>query len=203
MSKLAKSKDYVKRLLQDCKSWQVPCLSCDELMVILKKHPERKAFIVKTEMAYYAHIHKADKIARPDLFRLSGISHDEKLENLSALLTDAFYDTICTKVANLPTNQDLLNTLNNIDSTANDEVAVTCLNTGEMLAIAWKIAKNKYHWYIGYLKEQTDDFMAIDHLELVTEDSNVQWRYPLSEDIHTVENGQVLQIKVDGEWDSV
>ena len=47
------------------------------------------------------------------------------------------------------------------------------------------------------MKEQADDSMVIDHLERVTEDSNVQWRY------HTVENRQVLQIKVDGEWDSV
>ena len=114
-----------------------------------------------------------------------------------------FYDTTSTTVANLPTIHDLLNALINIDSTANDEVTAICPNTGDMLAIAWKIVKNKYHWYIGYLKEQTDDSMVIDHLERVTEDSNVQWRYPLSEDIHTVEIGQVLQIKVDGEWDSV
>ena len=134
MSKSAKSKDDVKRLLQNSKSWQGPCLSGDELMVILKKHPKCEAFIVETEMAYYAHAHKADKITRPDLFRLSVIS--KKLENLSVLLTDVFYDTTSTTEANLPTNQDLLNVLTNIDSTANDEVAAICPNTGDTLAIA-------------------------------------------------------------------
>ena len=62
----------------------------------------------KTEMAYFAqHTHRADKIARPELYRLNGISHDEKLENLILLLENE-EDADSTSIINLPTNDNIL-----------------------------------------------------------------------------------------------
>ena len=58
-------------------------------------------------MAYYAHSNKVEKIARPDLFRLNGISHDEKLENL-ALLLDEDDDSSVKSVVDLPTNEEVI-----------------------------------------------------------------------------------------------
>ena len=43
---------------------------------------------LRTEMAYYANSHKADKIARRQLFRINGITYEEMLENLCVLLDD-------------------------------------------------------------------------------------------------------------------
>ena len=64
LKKSLKSKDYTKRLLQNCKSWGGPCTTVEELQQILKEKGDQDVLIVKTELAYYAHTHKADKIAR-------------------------------------------------------------------------------------------------------------------------------------------
>jgi len=61
-------------------------------------------------MPFFAHTHKADKIARPELFRLNGISHEEKLENLLILLEDESNPSTST-VADLPTNADALRSM--------------------------------------------------------------------------------------------
>ena len=79
LAKGRKAKDYSKCLLQECKTWGGPFTSTTELQGSLKKHPDIERKIVKTEMAYYVHFNKVEKIARPELFRLNGISHDEKL----------------------------------------------------------------------------------------------------------------------------
>ena len=63
LKKSQKAKDYTRKLLEDCKSWGGPITSTDELRYILKGKDNHHQ-ILKTEMAYYAHMHKADKIAR-------------------------------------------------------------------------------------------------------------------------------------------
>ena len=62
LKKSQKVKDYTIKLLEDCKSWGGPITSTDELHYILKGKDNHRQ-ILKTEMAYYAHTHKADKIA--------------------------------------------------------------------------------------------------------------------------------------------
>ena len=42
--------------------------------------------IVGTELSFYGDTHKADVIQQPDSFKINGISHDEQLLNLCALL---------------------------------------------------------------------------------------------------------------------
>ena len=38
---------------------------------------------MKTDMAFYPHTHRGDKIEQPELFRLNGITTEEKLDNLT------------------------------------------------------------------------------------------------------------------------
>ena len=76
-----KAKDYYKKLLQDSKHGLGPCTSTEELHLAFREQSEKGAFIGKTGMAYYAHTHKAEKILRPELFRLTAIIHG-KIENL-------------------------------------------------------------------------------------------------------------------------
>ena len=35
-----KTKDYIKTMLADCKSWGGPCASADELQLILRQNPD-------------------------------------------------------------------------------------------------------------------------------------------------------------------
>ena len=59
-------------------------------------------------------------------------------------------------------------------------------------------------WYIGYCKEVKDNQeFVIEHLDQVSMDSNLKWKYPTSNDICVVEAEQILQCEIDGEWDVV
>lgn len=78
-------------------------LIADELCHILIQKPDQERFIVRTDITFFAHSHKAEKIARTSFFHLNGISHEEKLENLLLLLSDD--DRYATKsMVSLPTN---------------------------------------------------------------------------------------------------
>ena len=62
----------------------------------------------KTELPYHRHTHKADKIARPNLFRLNGTLH-KKLISSAISLSDDW--TNCATVADLPGNEDAISVL--------------------------------------------------------------------------------------------
>ena len=67
---------YVDKLLKICKhEWNGPCLTGDELMNAIATHPDLTEKIVTTELSYYRHTHRADMIARPDLFQLRKVRH--------------------------------------------------------------------------------------------------------------------------------
>ena len=106
LKKISKAKDYTKKLLQNCKSQGGPCTTFEELQKILKKKCDQDVHIVKTELACQAHTHKADKLGRPDLFRLNGISHEEKVTYLAILLSE--YSISARTIADLPTNDDVI-----------------------------------------------------------------------------------------------
>ena len=80
------------------------------IVKLLNQKPDKAKFIVRTEMAYYAHCHKEQKADQPALFRLNGLSYEEKLTNLCALLSSDISDSTMT-LANLPTNEDLFQAL--------------------------------------------------------------------------------------------
>lgn len=78
-------------------------LIADELCHILTQKPDQERFIVRTDITFFAHSHKAEKIVGTSFFHLNGISHEEKLENLLLLLSDD--DRYATKsMVSLPTN---------------------------------------------------------------------------------------------------
>ena len=44
--------------------------------------------ILRTEIFYHVHTHKAQKVAQKELFRINGITYEEMFENLMILLLD-------------------------------------------------------------------------------------------------------------------
>ena len=193
-----KSKNYVSKLLRACKEWGGPCTSIKEMQYILKSKPERETEIIKAEMAFYANTHKADKIARPDLFRQNGISHEEKMENLSILLDNE--DTQFTTVADLPTNEEVLSILSS--STEDKAPESEVLKINDLCVVVWQNDQRKYEWYIGYVKSsKPDSLYHIDHLHRVDAAADVHWKYPSREDNQTAERNQVVSCDVEGQWD--
>ncbi|KAG1667875.1 Cyclin-A2 [Nymphon striatum] len=151
LNKSKKSEDYTKKLLQNCKSWGGPCTSLEELQQILKEKSDQNIQIVKTELAYYAHTHKADKIANPELFRLNGISHEEKLTNFGVLLSNDCISS-CT-VADLPTNEDVIATLE--ERPCQHQISEpTPLNLNELCAYISELSMLETEPFIKYLPSQ-------------------------------------------------
>ena len=61
LSKKQKNVDYVLNLAKTCKQWGGPCCSVDELKEVLRKNGDIDKKIVKTELSFYVHTHKADR----------------------------------------------------------------------------------------------------------------------------------------------
>ena len=181
-------------MLQECKTWGGPFTSITELQDILKKHLDIEHKIVKTEMTYYAHSNKVEKIARPELFRLNGTSHDEKLESL-ALLLDEDDHSSAKSVVDLPTSEEVINKVYAKEKASN----VTIIHqSNEMCVIIWLNSKKQYEWFLGYITEQNNEGFVIDHLHRADSKSNNKWHYPSKEGKCIVEADQILPCQVQG-----
>ena len=97
-----KRDQYVQKRLKLCKSWGGPVVSVEELRSILKSHPDRNEVIVRNELIYFRESHKSEVLYNPELFKVNGNTHKERLLNLCAHVADEC--SLCS----LPTNTDAL-----------------------------------------------------------------------------------------------
>ena len=138
-------------------------------------NPNRSEFFVKTELSYYINTHKTERFKRPDLFKINGISYEEKLGNICILLDDQSEKYIAS-VADLPTNKDVLKVLTNNSS----EPAVEDqdkIKIKELCVVCWDDGNGDYIWYLGYLKEQNGRFYTIDHLRREIDNTDKLLKY--------------------------
>ena len=131
MKKSARAKDYTQKLLQNCKSWGGPATSIEELKQSLQEKSDQQVTIIKTELVYYVHTHKADKITQPHLFKQNGISYEEKLMNLLILLEDE--DVSACTLDDLLTNSDVIGA---IEKTI--EKPSTSLIVNQLCVVVWQ-----------------------------------------------------------------
>ena len=93
-------------------------------------------------MAYYDHTHKADKILRKHLFRINGISYEEMLENFMILLDDEHEGQSRTMtIANLPTNEDVMQLSQTGDAGAIDDNNMNFkmkIQINQLCVVAWQ-----------------------------------------------------------------
>ena len=105
--------EYTWKLLVDC--WIGPFTSPEEMMKEISKRPDKAEHILRTEIAYLAHTQPSYKLARPDLYKVNNLSYEEKLENLSVLLCHETFSNCTETIADLPTNEQVLSKLTNIE----------------------------------------------------------------------------------------
>ena len=127
--------------MKDCKSWSGPATSVEELPTILFGK-DNQQHILRTEMSYYAHTHRADKIANKELFRINSISYEEMLENLIILLDDEKHESTAT-VANLPSNDDVLKSLLPSQSTPVPTTSIED-SINKMCVVIWNMPNDQY-----------------------------------------------------------
>ena len=146
-------------------------------------------------MVYYAHTRRANKLRRPDLFRLDGISPGEKLTNLAILLSDDCISA-CT-VTDLPTN-DVVAVL---EGTTTEQQRNECSNLkiNELCVVVWQNCDAGYVWCIGYMKNVTANGYRVDYLHRVYKDCHSKWKHSSQEDVHTAEFEQIVNYVVHGE----
>ena len=131
MGKAKKEQELTKRLLESCKSWGGPCTTPNQIEITLNANPDKMEKIIKTELSYYRHTHKADMVASPELFKLIRVTHEERLENLCILLSDDHHIATCSSSStiNLPSNDDVFQVLQAALSTTNETGRFTCSST--------------------------------------------------------------------------
>ena len=88
LEKAKKQSNYTNKLLQQCKSWRGPVTTIEERIQIIQNKPDKIEQIVRVELSYYRDTHKSDVIANAHLFKLNKVTHEERLANLSILLSD-------------------------------------------------------------------------------------------------------------------
>ena len=176
---------------------------------VIQSNPDTAEKIIKTELGYYRHTHKSDMIARPELFKLIRITHEERLENLFILLSDnQNVATLSTaSVIDLPTDDDALqaikvaniNPQGNLDVQQQDESAGP--ETNRLCVIVWN-TDGVPNWFLGYVKEKNNNgSFVVEHLERSEKGKNVYWKYPIPDDVQIVVQEQILLVKINGEWD--
>ena len=152
-------------------------------------------------MSDYAHTHKANKIVNKDLYRINNISYEEMLENLMILLDDEKYERTAT-IANLPSNEDVLKSLSRVDPEQAEPVPSTPVidRTNSMCVVVWGDDSNSYSWFLGYIKEQSDDMFVVDHLAFgKLKKSDSKRKYPSKGDVQQVEKDQLVDCTIEGE----
>ena len=196
LRKASKQKAYTWKLLRDCKSWNGPAITGEELQNILNGKDNQQE-VLRTEMSYYVHTHKANKIVNKDLYRINNISYEEMLANLMILLDDEKYESTAT-IANLPSNEDVLKLLSRVDPEQAEPVPSTPVidRTNSMCVVVWGDDSNSYSWFLGYIKEQSDDMFVVDHLARKLKNSDSKWKYPSKGDVQQVEKDQIVDCTI-------
>ena len=144
----------------------------EEINRALAVHEDIQENIVKVELKYYKHTHKADVTARPDLFKLNMIGHQERLENLCTLLSDEGHDAShLYSSIHLPSNEEAIQILkpgSDVTPTEMPSVAPESpVQVNELCITMWESG-----WYLGYALQVTETTIYVDHLERVSKDSD-------------------------------
>ena len=192
-----KRDQYVQKRLKLCKSWGGPVVSVEELHTILNSHPDQNEVIVRNELIYFRESHKSEVLCNPELFKVNGNTHEERLLNLCALIAE---DEECSQsLCSLPTNADAALVVGassfNMQKEKNADIEV-----GHFYATLIKEGLLDT-WYIATCEGRNGDgTYKMDHLMRVQDGSNLKWKRPTKPDLLNLHSESILDCEIDGEW---
>ena len=187
----------MQKRLKLCKSWGGPVVSVEELHTILNSHPDQNEVIVRNELIYFRESHKSEVLCNPELFKVNGNTHEERLLNLCALIAE---DEECSQsLCSLPTNADAALVVGassfNMQKEKNADIEV-----GHFYATLIKEGLLDT-WYIATCEGRNDDgTYKMDHLMRVQDGSNLKWKRPTKPDLLNLHSESILDCEIDGEW---
>ena len=191
---------YQNKVLNMCKSWNGPCTTVAQLHAALQRAPDEKVCLTM-ELTYYRLTHQSEYKANRQLFRVRGISHEEKLENFTDILST--YDDHNQAQISLPSNADVLQALQHVDNVQPEQTNLHDEMLNKVKAVIWVGANNRKHWFLGCvvaLHENDQNIVEVDHL-VRTDYSDDLWKYPTKEDKCDVELNQLVPIETEYEWE--
>ncbi len=201
LEKIQKGKNqakYTQKCLQQCKGWNGPATSVEELHMILKSNADKREKIVRMELSFYRDTHKADAIQQPDLFRINNISFDDHLLNLCALPAD---QDPARDYLSLPSNSDAATILSSNSTDSTSDISEDTIKVGKYY-ITLITEESLNTWYIASCEgKNSDGTYEMDHLTRVQKGSNLVWKHPVKADKIDLHNGSIVECPVDGEWD--
>ena len=157
-------------MLAQCKSWNGPVTSKEELRRVLAVHEDIEQKIVRTELVYYKHTHKADVTARPHLFKLNNITFEDQQANLERLIDDETHDATSTQSIHLPCNEDALKILRPLSDAPTETVSMPPVLPVELNELCITVWENG--WYLGCVLSISESSVFVDHLVRISEDSD-------------------------------
>ena len=186
-----KQTEFINKLLIKCKTWSGPCASREELLSIIKKHPDNEKIIVNTELAYYVHTHPAEKAFHPELFRQTMIPMEEKVSNLCMLLSNDDGNSVAgtATVLDLPSVEDAIVVLGG----QVENIELYSLNN---LCVSMWIEDTTANWYIGYFKRQVSSGRyEVEQLLRKEKSNSIHWMHPETPILETIDQAQILSTK--------
>ena len=195
---------YQNKVLDICKTWGGPCVTVNQLNAALQRAPDEKV-CVTNELTYYRLTHQLEYKANRQLFRVRGITHEEKLENLTDILSTNEDHNLALRQISLPSNADVLNTLQpndgNTQDQPNNHILEEMLN--KIKPVIWISADNRKHWFLGCVVSydgNKPNVVEVDHLVRIDYTHDL-WKYPTKEDKCDVELNQLVPITPEYEWE--
>ena len=91
-------------------------------------------------MSYYRKTHQAARYETPELFKLTKISHEERLENLFVLLsngTNKIASILSTSMLDLPTNEELWHVI--FDHTSEVKNHASVVDVNQLCIVVWEV----------------------------------------------------------------
>ena len=161
-----------------------------EILEVLKRNPDKQKFILRTELAYFTHTHKTEKIQRPDLFRQNAISFEE-----NCILLSDNAETCTATIANLPTNENGIKALATKETTAAEIKSPSTFEVNQM-CVVFCLKGEAFTWYIEYITEVNKENYVVDHLHRNPLKQNRHWHYPRKCDKQVVLPDQTVDIEV-------
>ena len=151
-------------------------------------------------MSYYRKTHQAARYETPELFKLTKISHEERLENLFILLingTNKIASILPTDMLDLLFNEELSPVIFDHTPEVKNHASVV---VNQLCIVVWEVEK-EVKWFIGYVKEIFEDGYTVEPLDQSPSTLNDFWNYPSPDDIQTASEEQIIPCKIDGDWE--
>ena len=67
--------------------------------------------------------------------------------------------------------------------------------------VVW-LSNDGYIWHLAYVKESNEK-VVVDHLYPVDNKSTKYWKYPTHPEVCSIFRDQIINLEVEGEWDSL